>query len=256
MNVVIIEDEKRTAQRLESLLLQYDPTIRVLAKLPSVAKSLAWFSNSTPAEPDLLFLDIHLDDGSGFQFLEQAGLTLPVIFTTAYDQYALQAFRTNSIDYLLKPIGAAELARAIDKFNRLRALPQRALLPDLTALMQSLKPMQSPYKDRFMVSIGPKSRSLPIGEIAYFVYEHKATWLITRDGQPISIDYSLDKLDTLLDPRKFFRVNRAFLLSLDAIQTVHTYSGGKLKVVLHPPARQDVLVSGERVADFKAWLGK
>jgi len=256
MNVVIIEDEKRTAQRLESLLLQYDPTIRVLAKLPSVAKSLAWFAKPTPAEPDLLFLDIHLDDGSGFQFLEQAGLTLPVIFTTAFDQYAIQAFQTNSIDYLLKPIGAAELARAIDKFNRLRALPQRALLPDLTALMQSLKQMQSPYKDRFMVSIGTKIRSLPVSEIAYFFYEDKATWLTTRDGQRISIDYSLEKLDTLLDSRQFFRINRAFLVSLDAILTVHTYSGSKLKVILQPPARQDVLVSGERVADFKEWLGK
>ncbi|WP_338877366.1 LytTR family DNA-binding domain-containing protein (plasmid) [Spirosoma sp. SC4-14] len=256
MNVVIIEDEKRTAQRLESLLLQYDPTIRVLAKLPSVAKSLAWFANPTPAEPDLLFLDIHLDDGSGFQFLEQAGLTLPIIFTTAYDQYALQAFRTNSIDYLLKPISAAELARAIDKFNRLWALPQRALMPDLTALMQTMKQTHSSYKDRFMVTIGTKSRSLPIGEIAYFFYENKATWLTTREGQPISIDYSLDKLDILLDPRQFFRVNRAFLVSLDAIQTVHTYSGSKLKVTLHPPARQDVLVSGERVAAFKIWLGK
>jgi DNA-binding LytR/AlgR family response regulator len=256
MNVVIIEDEKRTAQRLENLLQQYDPSIRVLAKLSSVAKSLAWFAKPTPAEPDLLFLDIHLDDGSGFQFLEQAGLTLPVIFTTAYDQYAIQAFKTNSIDYLLKPIDAAELARGIDKFKRLRALQPPAFLPDTTALMQALKMAPSPYKERFMVTIGTKSRTLPTTEIAYFFYENKATWLTTRDGQPISIEYSLDKLTTLLDPRQFFRINRAFLVSLDAIHTIHTYSGSKLKVELHPMPRQDVFVSNERIADFREWLGK
>ena len=256
MNVVIIEDEKRTAQRLENLLLTYDPTIRVLAKLPSVAKSLTWFSKPTPVEPDLLFLDIHLDDGSGFQFLEQAGLTLPIIFTTAYDQYAIQAFKTNSIDYLLKPIGAADLARAIDKFNRLRELSKAALLPDMSVLMQALKRIPSAYKDRFMVSIGTKSRSLPIGEIAYFFYENKATWLTTREGQHLSIEYSLDKLVTLLDPRQFFRLNRAFLVSLDAVLLLHTYSSSKLKVDLQPSARQDVFVSGKRIADFKAWLGK
>ena len=256
MNVVIIEDEKRTAQRLENLLLQYDPTIRVLVKLPSIAKSLAWFARPTPAEADLLFLDIHLDDGSGFQFLEQAQLTLPVIFTTAYDQYAIQAFKTNSIDYLLKPIDVAELARAIDKFKRLQQLSQPALLPDTTTLMQALKRSPSPYKERFMVTIGTKSRSLPTSGIAYFFYENKAIWLTTRDGQHVSLDYSLDKLATLLDPGQFFRVNRAFLVSLDAIQTIHTYSGSKLKVDLQPMARQDVFVSGERVSDFKEWLGK
>ncbi|GAB2568480.1 hypothetical protein GCM10027190_17880 [Spirosoma areae] len=122
--------------------------------------------------------------------------------------------------------------------------------------MQALKLMQSLYKDRFMVSIGTKSRSLPISEIAYFCYENKATWLTTRDGQHISIEYSLDKLATLLDPRQFFRVNRAFLVSLNAIQLLHTYSASKLKVDLQPTTRQDVLVSGERVADFREWLGK
>ena len=164
----------------------------------------------------------------------------------------------SNIDYLLKPIGAAELARAIDKFNRLRAFPQRALLPDITALMQTLKQPHSPYKDRFMISIGTKIRSLPIGEIAYFVYENKATWLTTRDGQPISIEYSLDKLDTLLDPRQFFRVNRAFLVSLDAIQTVHTYSGSKLKVALHPSClgRTFWSVANEWLTSKRGWANK
>ena len=256
MNVLIIEDEKRTAQRLESLLMQYDPTIRVLAQLPSVAKTLDWLANPTHDRPDLLLLDIHLEDGSGFQLIEQAHLTLPIIFTTAYDQYTLQAFKTNSIDYLLKPIDADELAQALDKFKRLHGSATPTPLPDLTALLQVLKTAPSPYKERFMVTIGTKIRSIETAEIAYFFYEDKSTWLTTRDGQHVSIEYSLDKLTTLLDPQRFFRVNRAFLVALDAIRTIHTYSGSKLKVELQPTPRQELFVSGDRITDFKEWLGK
>jgi DNA-binding LytR/AlgR family response regulator len=255
MNVIIVEDEKLTAQRLEKLLNEYDPTIRVLAVLPSVAKGVAWFADAAN-QPDLLFLDIHLEDDSGFRLIEQAGLTLPIIFTTAYDQYTLQAFKTNSVDYLLKPIDADELAAALDKFRHLRGSAPSAPLPDMTALLQALKTAPSPYKDRFMVTIGTKIRSIDISEIAYFFYEDKATWLTTRDGQHVSIEYSLDKLATLLDPKRFFRVNRAFLITLDAIKTIHTYSGSKLKLDLQPLPHQELFVSGDRITDFKEWLGK
>ena len=259
MNVVIVEDEKLTARRLESLLTEYDPAIRVLTILPSVAKGVAWFDDRMQqglAQPDLLFLDIHLEDDSGFQLIERAGLTLPVIFTTAYDQYTLQAFKTNSVDYLLKPIDEAELAAALDKFKRLRAVVPAPLPADMAALLQVLKTTHSPYKERFMVTVGPKIRSIDATEIAYFFYEEKATWLTTRDGQHVSIEYSLDKLATLLDPQQFFRVNRAFLVALDAIRTIHTYSSSKLKLELQPHSHQDVFVSGDRMGDFKAWLGK
>ncbi|GAB4023307.1 LytR/AlgR family response regulator transcription factor [Spirosoma koreense] len=259
MNVVIVEDEKLTARRLENLLGEYDPAIRVLAILPSVTKGVAWFAERIQQglpQPDLLFLDIHLEDDSGFQLIERAGLTLPVIFTTAYDQYTLQAFKTNSVDYLLKPIDEAELAAALDKFNRLRTSASPAPLPDMMALLRALKSTPSPYKERFMVTIGTKIRSIDAADIAYFSYEDKATWLTTRDGLPVSIEYSLDKLATLVDPLKFFRVNRAFLVSLEAIRTIHTYSSSKLKLELQPASRQEVLVSGDRIADFKEWLGK
>jgi DNA-binding LytR/AlgR family response regulator len=255
MNVVIVEDEKLTARRLEKLLTDYDPDIRVLAVLPSVSQGVSWFAD--PANrPDLLFLDIHLEDDSGFRLVEQAGLTLPIIFTTAYDQYTLQAFKTNSIDYLLKPIDADELGAALDKFKRLRESVSPAPLPDMTALLRVLQTAATPYKDRFMVTIGTKIRSIDTTEIAYFFFEDKATWLTTCDGQHITIEYSLDKLIALLDPNTFFRVNRAFLVALDAIKTIHTYSGSKLKLDLQPPARQDVFVSGDRITDFKEWLGK
>lgn len=260
MNVVIVEDEKLTARRLESLLSQYDPTIQVLTVLPSVAKGVIWFADQVRQglpQPDLLFLDIHLEDDSGFQLIERAGLTnVPIIFTTAYDQYTLQAFKTNSIDYLLKPIDEAELGAALDKFNRLRATTTPTPLPDMAALLQALKTTSSPYKERFMVTIGTKIRSIDTADIAYFFYEDKATWLTTRDSQHVSIEYSLEKLVTLLDPNRFFRINRAFLVALDAIRTIHTYSGSKLKLDLQPAPRQEIFVSGDRMTDFKEWLGK
>lgn len=255
MNVVIVEDEKLNARRLENLLTEYDPDIRVLAVLPSVTKGVAWFAD--PAhQPDLLFLDIHLEDDSGFRLIERAGLTLPIIFTTAYDQYTLQAFKTNSVDYLLKPIDAGELAAAIAKFKRLRGAESPVPLPDVTTLLRALQTAPSPFKNRFMVTIGTKIRSIDTAEIAYFFFEDKATWLTTRDGQHIVVDYSLDKLITLLDPTAFFRVNRSFLVALDAIRTIHTYSGSKLKLDLQPAPRQEVFVSGDRITDFKEWLGK
>lgn len=259
MNVVIAEDEKLTARRLENLLREYDPTIQVLAVLPSVAKGIAWFADRTQqglSQPDLLLLDIHLEDDSGFKLIERAGLTLPVIFTTAYDQYTLQAFKTNSIDYLLKPIDEAELRAALDKFKRIKSELTPASLPDVSVLLQALKSAPIPYKERFMVTIGTKIKSISTADIAYIFFEDKATWLTTRDGQHISIEYSLDKLTTLLDPAHFFRVNRAFLVSLDAIRTIHSYSGSKLKLELQPAPKQDVFVSVHRMTEFKEWLGK
>ena len=260
MNVVIIEDEKLTARRLESMLRAYDPTITVLTQLPSVSKAVAWFtevvnSNGQLPLPDLLFLDIHLEDDSGFRLIEQANLTLPIIFTTAYDQYTLQAFKTNSIDYLLKPIDADELAAALDKFKRLQKTSEPAVA-DVSTLLKLMQKPAVHYKERFMVTIGTKIRSIETTEIAYFFFEDKATWLTTQEGQHITIDYSLDKLVDLLSPTQFFRVNRAYLVSLGAIRTIHTYSGSKLKLDLNPPPRQEVFVSGDRVTPFKEWLGK
>lgn len=264
MNVLIIEDEKRTAQRLAGLLNQYDPSIRVLAQLPGVAKAVAWFADPANVRPDLLFLDIHLEDGSGFQLIEQAGLTLPIIFTTAFDEYTLQAFKTNSVDYLLKPIDPDELGAAIDKFKATQLARQPA--PDVSALRDLLGQFgqvvgipatQTPvYKERFMITIGTKIRSIDTADIAYFFFQDKSTWLTTQEGQNLSIEHSLDKLTTLLDPARFFRVNRAFLVSLESILTIHAFSGGKLKLDLQPKPRLDVFVSGDRITPFKEWLGK
>ncbi|AEI49891.1 LytR/AlgR family response regulator transcription factor [Runella slithyformis] len=258
MNVLIVEDEKLTAQRLQMLLHRYDPNIRILAQLPSVTKTLQWFRDRPPIAPDLLFLDIHLEDDLGFRIIEDLKLTIPVIFTTAYNEYMLQAFKVNSIDYLLKPIDADELAAALDKFRLFwPTKPVPSTENQLASLAHLLeKSNAGTYKDRFMVAIGTKLRSIKTQDIAYFSLEDKVTLLITNEGLRLSVDYSIEKLVQLLDPHQFFRVNRSFLVSLSAIHTVHTYSGGKLKLDLVPLPRQEVFVSGDRITGFKEWLGK
>ncbi len=258
MNVLIIEDEKLTAQRLTTLLHRYDSTICILAQLPSVTKTLQWFRENQSITPDLLFLDIHLEDDLGFRIIEELKLTIPVIFTTAYNEYMLQAFKVNSIDYLLKPIDADELTAALDKFKLLwPAKPSPRVENQLSSLLQFLEQSNpTNYKDRFMVSIGNKLRSIKTQDIAYFSFEDKITLLVTHEGLRLSVDYSIEKLAQLVDPHHFFRANRSFLVSLSAIHTVHAYSGGKLKLDLDPAPRQDVFVSGDRIAGFKEWLGK
>ncbi len=253
MNVLIIEDETLTARRLESQLLRYDPTIRVLDRLPSVAQAVAWLR--THPVPDLLFLDIQLEDDLGFRIFEQVQVSTPIIFTTAYDEYMVQAFKVNSIDYLLKPIDYDTLVAALEKYKTLRQ--HFAAPPDLSTLLQLLgKPAEPTYRDRFMVSIGPKLRSVEVAEIAYFFLEEKITFLTNQQGSMLPLEYSLDRLTQLLNPRQFFRVSRQYLVNLAAIQTVHTYSASKLKIQLLPTPRHEVLVSGDRVAEFKEWLGK
>jgi DNA-binding LytR/AlgR family response regulator len=256
MNVAIIEDENLTAKRLEGLLHKYDPSVNVLTRLPSVADAVAWLDQ--PHAPlDLVFMDIHLEDDLGFRIFEQAHLDTPVIFTTAYDEYMIQAFKVNSIDYLLKPINYDELVAAIEKFKALRKQFGSANAPDLDTLLSLIgTSKQTDYKDRFMITVGTKIRSIETTAIAYFYLEEKVVFLVTKDGLTLPVDYSLDKLTQVLNPRQFFRISRQFLVSLSAIQTIHTISAGKLKLDLLPKTRQEVFVSGDRMTEFKEWLGK
>jgi DNA-binding LytR/AlgR family response regulator len=260
MNVLIIEDEALTARRLESLLLKYDSTIQVLARIPSVADAVAWFQDTKNPAIDLIFMDIHLEDDLGFRIFEQVKLTTPVVFTTAYDEYMIQAFKVNSIDYLLKPINYDELVVAIEKFKALRIQFAGTTIqpaPDLSALMALLgKPATPDYKDRFMITVGTRIRTIETREVAYFFLEEKITFLVTNDGTTLPVDYSLDKLTQVLDPRRFFRISRQFLIELGAIRQIHAFSAGKLKLDLHPKSRHEIFVSGDRMAEFKEWLGK
>ncbi|GAB3805366.1 LytTR family DNA-binding domain-containing protein [Spirosoma humi] len=257
MNVVIIEDEARTARQLERMLKKYDGSVHILAQLPSVKEAVAWFNEHSSGQlpkPDLAFMDIHLEDGLAFRIFDQINLSLPVIFTTAYDEYVLKAFKVNSVDYLLKPVEYDELAAAIEKFKSTRSQPA---LPDLKALVQLMQnPVSNSFKERFMVSIGTKIHSVEVSDIAYFYSEEKATFLITKGGQLLPLEYSLDQVSGLLNPAHFFRVNRQIIIARTAIQSVHAYSAGKLKLDLLPVPRQDVFVSTSRQSEFKDWLGR
>jgi DNA-binding LytR/AlgR family response regulator len=260
MNVVVIEDERLTAQRLITLVKKYDASIEVLAQISSVAEALAWFESNPVTSVDLFFMDIHLEDGDSFQIVSKLNLTTPIIFTTAFDEYMIKAFKVNSIDYLLKPINYEELAAALDKFRSLRStheMPAGSTQIDIKALMQQISLQSHPtFKDRFMVTLGTRIRSIRTDSIAYFYLEEKTVLVVTNDGTTVPMDYSLDKLMQVIDPKQFFRVSRQFIVSLNSIQMVHTIAAGKLRLDLIPKVKQEVVVSGDRVSDFKEWLGK
>jgi len=248
MNVLIVEDEELSAERLQNLIRNIDPAIRVLGTIPSVFETIAYLQNKANTQPDLIFLDIHLEDDNGFKIIESQDLLIPVIFTTAFDDYLLRAFKVHSIDYLLKPINLLELQAALNKFRKIRANGGR-------------QPEDNPhlaekYKDRFLVTAGSRIFAFKTSEIAYFTIEERATFLRLHDGRHFAVEYSLEKLTQLLDPAEFFRINRTMLLSLHAIREMHAMSAGKLRIDLSPAAPQETYVSSERMTEFKNWLGK
>ncbi|SEJ84528.1 two component transcriptional regulator, LytTR family [Dyadobacter sp. SG02] len=244
MNVLIVEDEELSAERLQNLIRNIDPTIRVLGIIPSVFETIAYLQNKDNTEPDLIFLDIHLEDDNGFKIIESQGLMIPVIFTTAFDDYLLRAFKVHSIDYLLKPINPLELQASLNKFRKIRT----------NGGSQAEEPEK--YKDRFLVTAGSRIFTFKTSEIAYFTIEERATFLRLYDGRHFAVEYSLEKLTQMLDPAEFFRINRTMLLSLHAIREMHAMSAGKLKIDLNPAPPQEIYVSSERMTEFKNWLGK
>jgi len=251
MKAIIIEDENLTAKRLQSLLHKYDPTIQVLEILPSVQEAVEWFN--THPEPDIVFMDIHLEDDLAFKIFEQIHLHAPVIFTTAYDEYMIKAFKVNSIDYLLKPINYEELAQSIEKF---KSLKKQFANPNMETLLQFMGTKEPEYKSRFMITVGTRIKSIETEDIAYFYSEEKLTFMVTKEGQQLPIDFSLDKLTSLLNPKDFFRISRQFIVSFESIQSVHAHIKGKLKLELKPACKFEVFVSGDRMSDFKEWLGR
>lgn len=248
MEILIIEDESPAAKRLTQLVSELMPNSRIHGNLDSITSAVAWFQKN-PA-PDLIFCDIQLADGHSFEIFKQVRITSPIIFTTAYDQYAIKAFKLNSVDYLLKPLDPKELAAAIKKFEVHRT---QLLLP-LDQLREMLIPKSESYKSRFLVRFGEKIQSIQISEIAFFFSEERVTFLQTRDGKRYILDFTLDQLQESLDPKSFFRLNRKYIASFDAIAEIHTYSNSRLKIKLHHCSDNDILVSREKVAELKEWL--
>lgn len=266
MKVVIIEDEHLSAQRLELMLKRFDANIEVLAELPSVEASVEWFK--TNPNPDLVLMDIHLEDGQSFSIFETINLDVPVIFTTAYDEYMIKAFKVNSVDYLMKPINYEELEKALQKFNRIFAGEAGQMTVDqsgdrlpltnhsLEELVRALQKPEGAYKSRFLVSIGSRLKTIDVSEINYFFSAEKITFLVTREAHRYPIDVSLDKLAVQLDPKYFFRVNRQMIVKLEAIENMHVFSKGRIRLDLNPATKEEVFVSLDKVVEFKDWLGR
>ncbi|MFN3530686.1 MAG: LytR/AlgR family response regulator transcription factor [Bacteroidia bacterium] len=250
MRILLIEDEELAAERLSMLLQQYDPAIQILDVLDSVKGSVQWL-NTHPA-PDLLLLDIHLGDGLSFQIFDQISTTIPVIFTTAFDEYAIRAFKHQSIDYLLKPIRREELHAALDKFKSWQGEPTPS--PDLSGLLQLMKQQQVEYRTRFSIIVGTKIKTIDIAEVAYFFSQQNITMLVSKQGQHYPVDFSLEQLAQELNPAHFFRINRQFLLHISAIKQVHIYPKSRLKIELKPETKEEVFVSIDKVSRFKDWL--
>ena len=259
LRALLVEDEPLAARRLAEMLARQPDPVEVLGTAESVAQAVQLL-RAGPA-PDVLFLDIHLADGLSFELLEQVAVRCPVIFTTAYDQYALQAFRVNSVDYLLKPIDEAELTAALAKLRQRLPAAAPAFDPSLLAqLMQQMQqgaPPAASYKSQFVVRVGEHLKVVPLEQIAYFFSLEKATFLQTAEGRKFVVDYTMDQLETLLDPRRFFRLNRAYLAQQTAIHDIIHYTNSRLQTVLKPVAPDaQVLVSREKVNVFKSWLDR
>ena len=249
MKLLIIEDEPASAKRLKQLAEEIEPGIVVLDILDSITSAVDWFKSHT--EPDLVLSDIHLADGLSFEIFKQVNISCPVIFTTAYDQYAIQAFKVNSIDYLLKPIKKTELAGAIQKFRKSKPAFTQFDLSQLTALIGK---QEKDYLKRQMIRIGQQIKVVEIKDIAYFYIDEKIVFGVSFSKDRHPMDLSLDQLEKQLDPERFFRINRAFIISLESIETMITYSKARIKIRLKPPCEVESITSTERSAEFRDWL--
>lgn len=254
MKILLIEDENAAARRLEKLLSEMAPDAEIVGRLDSVETAIAWFQ--TNPQPDLILLDIHLADGSSFEIFEHVKVKSPVIFTTAYDEYALKAFKANAVDYLLKPIKTNELEMAMDKYRRV--FQDNAQAADYSGLLQTLRQQEGGpnYLRRMLIRFSNSFRLVDMSDAAYFYTKDKITFLVTRSTtKRFPVDYPLDKLETLLDPAVFFRINRQFIINVAAIKEMHPYSKSRVKVDLEPPATDlETIVSTERSSEFKRWL--
>ncbi|MCB0677756.1 MAG: response regulator transcription factor [Saprospiraceae bacterium] len=254
MKALIIEDEPLAVDKLIGLLQRYDPNIEVLGPIDTVEEAVEWFAGHAP--PDLLFLDIHLADGSSFEIFEQIEVPCPIIFTTAYDQYAIRAFKTKSIDYLLKPVKFEDLEAALEKFKELFAEhPQPSISQEMRALASLIQSNLRSYKTRFLVKAGQVIKSISIAEVAYFLFEDRNTLLVTKGNRRYPVKHTLDELEELLDPEQFNRANRQFIIGIDAIHKIHPWFKGRLKLDLSPPQEVDLVVSADKTKAFKEWLG-
>lgn len=254
MKILIIEDEPHAAQRLQTLATEVIPNAEFLGRIDTVKKAVQWLqSNPTP---ELIFMDIQLADGLSFQIFEQHQILSPVIFTTAYDEYALKAFKVNSIDYILKPVDKVELQAALTKLKNLAAqhgINQKDVLANIG---QAVEMLLKKYKTRFVVKVGEHLRTIEVSSIRYFFSQEKTTFCVSEDNRNQILDYTLEQLEEMVDPAEFYRINRKYLVRSNAIQDIISYTNSRLRLVLKGSQDNDIIVARERVQDFKTWLDR
>lgn len=246
MKVLIIEDEGAAARRLKKLILEINPGIEICGHTDSIESSLNWLQIN--AMPDLIFMDIHLADGSSFEIFNHVQIPKPVIFTTAYDQYAIQAFKVNAVDYLLKPIKKLQLEQSLQRYR------QRVGNKDFNykALARAIR--NDDENKRFLIRFGQQLKVVSIKEAAYFYTKEKITFLVTFEGKRFPVDYSLEGVEEIMDNHQFFRINRQFIVNVEAIKEMHAFSKSRVKINLQPECEMETIVSTERSPVFKKWL--
>ncbi len=249
MKYLIIEDEKLTADRLAKMVKTIKQDYTLLATLNSVSSAVNWLSKNL--HPQLAFFDIQLGDGISFEIFEQAKIDFPVIFTTAYNEYALKAFKVNSIDYLLKPVNEKELEAAIEKFENTRSAPSSIDPSQIATLISQLS---SNHKTRFLVKVGEHLKMINCSNIAFFHSMEKATFICNTEGRDYAIDHTLDQIELMVNPSEFYRVNRSCIIGINSIRDIVAYSSSRLKIVPIVKTDEDIIVSRERVSSFKEWL--
>ena len=254
MKVLIIEDEIPAVKQLKKLLFAVEEKIQIIHVIDTVAEAVSWFKNPSE-EPDLVFMDIQLADGLSFDIFEQIRVDFPLVFTTAFDNYMLKAFKVNSIDYLLKPIALEDLEQAIHKYQQYYTRPSSEV--NYGAVLKAIREQQQQqviYKKRFLIKSGQELKFIPRAAIQYFYSAEGLVFAILEEQKRYNIDYTLEHREEQLPPTDFFRINRKLIIQLSAIKKIHTYFNGRLKLDLKPEAPFDVIVSRERVPSFKAWL--
>jgi two-component system response regulator LytT len=258
MDILIIEDEGLAVQKLMSTIAEIGTSFRVTGVTDSIETSVEWLNQH--AMPDLILMDIELADGQSFEIFNRVEVKSPVIFTTSYDEYAIKAFKVNSIDYLLKPVKKEDLAASFQKLNQLKQLyaGNGLPLPDFKSLIKELQEQSrlKEYRERFLVKHGQRLISVETNDIAFFYTDEKVNFFKTKSNMKYIVEYTIDELETFVPPKKFFRINRQFLIAVHSIENIHNYFNGRLLLHLKPSIDKEVIISRERVNDFKDWMGK
>lgn len=254
MKILIVEDEELAVKKLRKTLAEVEETAEITGTTDSIKSTVEWLQDNT--QPDLILMDIELADGQSFEIFNLVEVKCPVIFTTSYDEFALKAFKVNSVDYLLKPIQKEELRSALDKFKKLNGGAKTDVSIDslVKELQQKLQPKE--YRKRFLVKHAQRLVSIEVDDIAYFYSDGRLNFFKTNDNKKFVVDYTMDELEEMLNPEKYFRISRSFYVSVESIEKIDDYFGNRLILQLNPGVDKEALVSREKVTDFKKWMGK